>query len=167
MSLVGDLGCGTGHLTSMLAPWVQRVIAVDASAAMLGQAKQRLAAAANVDFRAGELEALPVRDGELDAAVLSLVLHYAADPPSVLAEAARTLRPGGRLLLIDILPHGRVEYRQHMGHVWLGFPEEQIRPWLTQAGFTALRYRSLPADAVSHGPRLFAVVARTVPTSRT
>jgi len=160
--VVGDLGCGTGHVASLLAPWVARIVAVDASGTMLGQARQRLRAAENVDFRPGELEALPIADGELDAAILSLVLHYAADPARVLGEAARVLGPGGRLLLVDILPHGRVEYRQQMGHVWLGFSEEQIRGWLEAAGFTAVRIRSLLPESDSNGPGLFVATARKV-----
>jgi 2-polyprenyl-3-methyl-5-hydroxy-6-metoxy-1,4-benzoquinol methylase len=92
---VGDLGCGTGATAELLAPFVSRVIAVDESAEMLAAARERLAAR-NVDLRQGALEALPVADGELDAAVLMLVLHHLADPAAVLAEAARALAPGGR-----------------------------------------------------------------------
>src|SRR5919199_6338629 len=79
--VVGDLGCGTGQLAESLAPFVRRVVAVDASRAMLAAARRRLAHAPNVELRLGELEALPAEDGELDAAVLFLVLHYVVDPP--------------------------------------------------------------------------------------
>lgn len=158
--VIGDLGCGTGHVSELLAPWVRGIVAVDASSAMLSRATQRLRGAGNVEFRLGELEALPVRDGELDAAVLSLVLHYAADPPRVLAETNRVLRRGGRLLVVDMLPHGRVEFRQQMGHVWLGFPEGQMRSWLAESGCTDVRIRPLPADPAHTGPTLFTAVAR-------
>src|SRR4029079_5230391 len=77
---VGDLGCGTGQLTETVAPYVRRVIAVDGSAAMLDAATQRLPHFRHVEFRKGELETLPINDGELDAALLSLVLHYSAEP---------------------------------------------------------------------------------------
>jgi ArsR family transcriptional regulator len=158
---VGDLGCGAGHVSAALAPWVQRVIGVDASSDMLEHARARLASAGNFDLRIGELESLPVADGELDAAILSLVLHHAADPGRVLNEAGRVLRPRGRLLLVDLQPHGRQEYRQQMGHVWLGFSEEQVTNWLAEAGFGSIRVRALPADPDVKGPALFVATGRT------
>ena len=158
--VVADLGCGTGHLAEALAPHVQRVIAVDASEAMLDAAQERLQKASNVDFRVGELEALPIESGVLDVAVLSLVLHYAADPLRVLTEAHRVLRDGGRLLVVDMQPHDRTEYRQQMGHVWLGFSGEQIRSWLREAGFTGHRLWPLAPDPAARGPALFMATAR-------
>jgi ArsR family transcriptional regulator len=157
--VVGDLGCGTGQLATTVAPHVERVIAVDASADMLEAARQRLGESANVDLRKGELEALPIADAELDAAMLSLVLHYSPDPARALAEVARVLRPGGRALVVDMLPHDREEYQQQMGHVWLGFSERQITRFLSGAGFRDARVRALPADPDSRGPALFAAVA--------
>lgn len=159
-TVVGDLGCGTGQLTSTIAPFVERVIAVDASDEMLAAARERLSDAGNVDIRRGELEALPIDDGELDAAMLSLVLHYSPDPARALAEVARALRPRGRLLVVDMLPHDRQEYQQQMGHVWLGFSEKQITKFLAGAGFDDVRIRVLPADPDAKGPALFAAVAR-------
>jgi hypothetical protein len=70
------------------------------------------------------------------------------------------LRPGGRLLVVDMLPHAREEYRQQMGHVWPGFAEAQLAGWLEDAGFARLRYRPLPADPQAKGPVLFAASAR-------
>lgn len=157
---VGDLGCGTGQVSESLAPFVHRVVAVDASAAMLSAARERLAGQPNVEVRAGELEALPVDDGELDAAVLFLVLHYVAEPERALAEAARALRPGGRLLVVDMAPHDREEYRQAMGHVWQGFPGERLAGWMAEAGLTAFRHVPLPPDPAAKGPILFAASAR-------
>lgn len=157
---VGDLGCGTGQLAATLAPFVRRVVAVDQSRAMLTAARQRLREHANVELRAGDLETLPLADGELDAAVLALVLPYVVDPPSVLSEAARVLRPGGRLLVVDMTPHAREEYRQTMGHVWLGFSGEQLGAWLDAAGFESTRYRPLAPDPQAKGPGLFAATAR-------
>jgi ArsR family transcriptional regulator len=156
---VGDLGCGTGQVSESLAPFVGRVVAVDSSAAMLKAARTRLSAAENVDVRAGELEALPIDDGELDAALLFLVLHYVAEPAAALAEARRVLRPGGRLLVIDMAPHDRDEYRQTMGHVWLGFGAEQLEGWTRDTGFCGFRYVPLPADPAAKGPTLFAARA--------
>jgi len=157
---VGDLGCGTGRLAEALAPFVERVVAVDASAAMLEAARARLAPAQNVEVRAGELESLPVADGELDAAVASLVLHYLAEPDAALAEAFRALRPGGRLAVVDMMPHDREEFRHTMGHVWQGFGAEQMARWLGAAGFESPRYVPLHADPSAKGPSLFAASAR-------
>jgi ArsR family transcriptional regulator len=157
--VVGDLGCGTGQLTETVAPYVKQVVAVDSSPDMLDAARARVGAADNVDLRQGDLENLPLAAGELDAAMLSLVLHYAPAPGKALAEVARVLRPGGRALVVDMLPHEREEYQQQMGHVWLGFSEKQISRLLAGAGFGDVRVRALPADPDAKGPALFAAVA--------
>jgi ArsR family transcriptional regulator len=164
---VGDLGCGTGQSAAALAPFVERVIAVDESPAMLEAARARLAPHSNVEVRSGGLERLPVDDAALDAALLVLVLHHLADPPAVLAEVARTLRPGGRLLVVDMLPHDRESYRREMGHQWLGFEPERLAGWLGEAGFAAPRLVPLPPDPDAQGPNLFAATAarRTEQTS--
>jgi ArsR family transcriptional regulator len=156
--VVGDLGCGTGQLTEVVAPYVRQVVAVDSSADMLDAARVRLNGAANVDLRQGELESLPIEAAELDAAMLSLVLHYSPSPGRALAEVCRVLRTGGRVLVVDMLPHERQEYQQQMGHVWLGFSEKQIGKFLTEAGFSDVRTRLLPADPDAKGPALFAAV---------
>lgn len=156
---VGDLGCGTGQLAEVMAPFAKQVIAVDESAAMLKAARARLDAFENVELRSGSLEALPIADGVLDVAVLSLVLHYVAEPAEALAEIRRTLRPkGGKLLLVDMLPHDRAEYRQTMGHVWLGFDVDQLTQWSAEAGFASIRHHALPAAPQAKGPTLFAAV---------
>ena len=156
---VGDLGCGTGQLAATVAPHVRRVIAVDASIDMLDAARKRFADQPNVDVRQGELEALPITDRELDAAFLSLVLHYSPDPAQTLAEVARVCRPGARVLVVDMLPHHHEEYQQQMGHVWLGFSEKQVVKLLTAAGFSDARVRPLPVDSDAKGPALFAAIA--------
>jgi SAM-dependent methyltransferase len=158
--VVGDLGCGTGQLMASLAPFVGRVIGVDASRPMLSAARRRLEGQGNVELRAGELESLPIADGELDAAVLFLVLHYVVEPPRALAEVRRVLRPGGRLLLVDMMPHEREEYRARMGHVWQGFAETQLQEWLDAAGLESFRYTALPPAPDAKGPTLFAASAR-------
>jgi ArsR family transcriptional regulator len=158
-AVAGDLGCGTGHASLAMAPFVGRVIAVDGSQAMLDVAATRLAGASNVELRQGDLAALPVRDGELDVALLSVVLSYADDPAAVLAEAARALRPGGRLLLADLMPHEQVELRQRFGQRWQGFSQDTVRGWLARAGFTDVRYVPLPAEPGARGPLLFAASA--------
>ena len=158
--VVGDLGCGTGQVSSALAPFVSRVIAVDRSGEMLQAARKRVREFANVEVRRGDLEAVPVSDGELDAAILMLVLHHVAQPQAVLEEASRTLRAGGRLLICDMLPHDREEYRQQMGHVWLGFGEPQMREMLVAGGFDEIRFVTMPTTTDARGPALFVATAR-------
>jgi ubiquinone/menaquinone biosynthesis C-methylase UbiE len=156
---IGDLGCGTGQLAAALAPFVARVIAVDRSGEMLQAARRRLRDCHNVEVRRGELEALPIADGELDAATLLLVLHHLPDPSAALTEAARVLKRGGRLLISDMLPHDREEYRHQMGHVWLGFDDEHLRKLLAAAGFDQVRVISLPARTDAKGPAVFVATA--------
>jgi len=157
---VGDLGCGTGQVAAALAPFVARVIAVDRSGEMLQTARRRLKALSNVDVRRGELETLPIEDGELDAATLLLVLHHLAEPSTVLREAARVLKPGGRLLISDMLPHDQEEYRRQMGHVWLGFGDDQLSALLGSAGFVDVRIVHMPSNPDAKGPALFVASAR-------
>ena len=152
---VGDLGCGSGQTAAALAPFVGQVIAIDESSAMLAAARKRVGHHDNVELRGGRLEDLPLEDAALDVAVLSLVLHFVVDPAAVLAEAARVLRPRGVLLVIDMQPHEREEYRATMGHVWLGFSAEQMSGWLTERGFGTPRIVPLPPDPQAKGPALF------------
>ena len=153
--VVGDLGCGTGQASGALAPFVARVIAVDQSAAMLQAAKRRLSGFNNIDLRRGELEALPVDDGRLDVAMLMLVLHHVPEPEKALGEVARVLKPAGRVVIVDMLPHDRESYRQQMGHLWLGFSDEHVGRLLTEAGFGDIRVVGLAPDAHAKGPGLF------------
>jgi ArsR family transcriptional regulator len=165
-STIGDLGCGTGQVSEWIEPFVSRVIAVDASADMLDVARARLQHAPHVELRQGTLEQLPIADGELDAALLMLVLHYMPDPGRALAEAARALRPGGRVVIVDMLPHEREEYRQTMGHVWLGFGERHLQRLLEAEGFDLVRVQPLPPEPRAKGPSLFvasAVLAEAAP----
>lgn len=158
--IIGDLGCGTGALSAALAPHVAHVHAVDASPAMLSAASTRLAACHNVTLSEGTLEALPLGDASLDAAVLMLVLHHVADPLRALADVRRVLRPNGRLLIADMRPHTQERYREQMGHVWLGFDQHELTAWLHRAGFTSVRYVPLPVDPEATGPALFSATAR-------
>lgn len=158
-TIIGDLGCGTGHVSEALAPCAARVVAVDESAAMLKAARARLSGAAAIDFRVGSLEQLPIADGELDAAVMMLVAHYLAQPGLAIAEAGRALRDGGRFVLVDMLPHGRTELTVQMAHRWQGFEREQIHHWFAAAGFSDVRYQPLPADPAAKGPALFVASA--------
>ncbi len=165
-TIVGDLGCGTGQTTAALAPFVARVVAVDESEAMLAAARARVGHHDNVDVRAGRLEALPIDDASLDVAVLSLVLHFVVDPAAALREAARVLRAGGCLLVVDMEPHEREEYRATMGHLWLGFSADQLGAWLGGAGFAAPRIVPLAPDPHAKGPALFTARAIRMPEVR-
>jgi ubiquinone/menaquinone biosynthesis C-methylase UbiE len=160
---VGDLGCGTGVVSALLAPNVARIVAVDASEAMLVAARARLTPMPNVEVRQGELESLPIADGTLDLALLTLVLHFTADPLRALREAHRTLVPNGRLVVLDMMPHDRSDLQREMGQVWQGFSEQQIRSWMEEAGFDQIRYRPLPADELAKGPVLFAASGNREP----
>jgi ubiquinone/menaquinone biosynthesis C-methylase UbiE len=158
--VLGDLGCGTGQVCQWLAPFSDRIIAVDSSREMLRAAKERLSGHRHVEVRQGSLEKLPIDKGELDVALLLLVLHHVPEPRRALSEAARALKSGGRLLILDMLPHEREEYRQTMGHVWLGISEKQMRQWLQEAQFKTVRWQLLPPDTKSKGPSLFVATAR-------
>lgn len=157
-TVLADLGCGTGQLAEAVAPFVRRVIAVDESTAMRRAARTRLRGVRNADVLHGTLEALPLDVRSVDVAVMSLVLPYVADPVQVLAEVRRVLRPGGRALIVDMLSHEHEDYRQTMGHLWLGFDAAQVTRWAHEAGFSTVRVKRLPALPVAKGPTLFAAV---------
>lgn len=156
---VGDLGCGTGTITAAIAPHVRFVHAVDASPPMLAAARERLIGVPNVMLSTGALESLPLDDATLDVAIMLLVLHHVAEPARALSEVQRVLKPNGRLLIVDMRAHTHEEYRQQMGHVWLGFDEPALQAWLTPAGFTNLRYVALPIEPNATGPALFSATA--------
>jgi SAM-dependent methyltransferase len=157
---VGDLGCGTGHVSEVVAPCVGHVIAVDESGPMLTAARKRLAPYENVELRSGRLEEIPIDDAALDVAILFLVAHYVAEPDAVTQELARTVKPSGRIVIVDLMPHEREEYVSQMGHVWQGLGEDQLRDWFEDVAWTAFRYRPLPADPTAKGPGLFAASVR-------
>jgi len=158
--VIGDLGCGTGVVSAWLSLFCDRIIAVDASKEMLEAARENVAGHKGIQLRHGSLEKLPISDAELDVALMILVLHHLPEPRRVLAEAARTLKPGGRLLVMDMMPHDREEYRQTMGHIWLGFSEKQMVQWLHAAGFKEVRWRAIPPESKAKGPSLFVASAR-------
>ncbi|MPY89365.1 MAG: metalloregulator ArsR/SmtB family transcription factor [Luteitalea sp.] len=159
-TVLADLGCGTGRASAALAPWVTRVHAIDGSEEMLRAARSRLEPYPNVEVRQANLESLPLEDQSVDLALLLLVLHHIAEPARVLAEVSRVLRRGGTLVVTDMTPHEHEEYRQQMGHVWLGFSDEQIERSALDNGFSSCHIHALPPDARAEGPALF--VARAV-----
>ncbi|HTV49381.1 MAG TPA: metalloregulator ArsR/SmtB family transcription factor [Phycisphaerae bacterium] len=146
---VGDLGAGTGAMFTLLAPHVKTIIAVEPSAAMLKAAKARIKTLGlnNVELLQGRLESLPIPEQTLDMAIISLVLHYVDDIPAVLTQTYRTLKPGGVLLILDLLAHSVEMFRKKMGHRWMGFAPHTLEEQLSAAGFVQTRWHTLPARA--------------------
>lgn len=157
--VVADLGCGTGAVTAELAGCVKQVIAIDNSAAMLKAAKKRLAGASNVDFRRGDLTALPIDTASCDAALLLLALTYVPGPEAAISECARILKPGGRVVIVDLLPHDRDDFRRQLGQEHAGFDATQVERWLRDAGLAKPVIRPLPPEPAARGPALFLGVA--------
>jgi ArsR family transcriptional regulator len=162
--VVADLGCGTGQVMAALAPFVKQVIGVDNSPAMLKAARKRLGEQKNVDLRKGDLSAVPIEDGNCDAAMLILALTYVADPAAVLAEMARVLKPGGRAVIVDLLPHDREDFRRQLGQTRLGFDAKELEQLFAQAGLVVevkanTKIRPLPPEPNAKGPALFLATA--------
>jgi SAM-dependent methyltransferase len=138
---IADLGCGEGYLTIEAARFAARVIAVDRSETVLARAKEsadrrRLT---NITWKHGEIEKLPLPDASVDVALLSQALHHAADPAKALAEAARIVRPGGRVLVLDLRRHDEPWVRERLGDKWLGFEDAELARLLTDAGLTDIK----------------------------
>ena len=133
---VADLGCGEGYLTIEAARWASRVIAVDRSDIVLrrarGLAERRRVR--NVTWKRGELERLPIADGEVDVAMLSQALHHTHHPERAAAEAVRITAPGGRVLVLDLREHQESWVQTKLGDRILGFSETELKRLLTAAG---------------------------------
>ena len=148
---VADLGCGDGYLAVELSRFARKVIAIDHSDAALERARalsERLARRSpgdggrrvrNVEWKRGEIEALPLDDESVDVALLSQALHHATDPDAALAEAVRILRPGGRVLVLDLRRHDEAWVRERLGDKWLGFEDGELRAMLEKAGLSGVR----------------------------
>lgn len=138
---VADIGCGEGYLTVEASRWASRVIAVDRSPVVLKRARALATRrrVRNVIWKKGELERLPLRDASVDVALLSQTLHHAPDPARALAEAARVVVPGGRVLVLDLREHDERWVRDRLGDRWLGFSDEALARLLKGAGLTDVR----------------------------
>ena len=134
---IADLGSGEGLLAELIALKARSVIAVDNSPHMVafGARKARENGISNLEFRLGDLSEPPIDDDSVDVVILSQALHHAQDPQSALLSAFRILRPGGRVLILDLLRHGFEEALTLYGDTWLGFEESELQRWLENAGF--------------------------------
>jgi ArsR family transcriptional regulator len=138
---VADIGCGEGYLTVEASRWAARVIAVDRSPLVLKRARALATRrrVRNVIWKRGELEKLPLRDASVDVALLSQALHHAPDPARALAEAARIVVPGGRVLVLDLRQHDEQWVKDRLGDRWLGFSDDGLARLLKEAGLTDVR----------------------------
>jgi ArsR family transcriptional regulator len=142
-----DIGTGTGRLLEVLAPRVSAAVGIDASRSMLALARERLArqGLTHCTVRLADMYRLPLPEKSFEICVMQMVLHYAESPGNVLAEAARMLRPGGRLVVIDLAAHQAADITARLAHRWPGFSDADLLPLLEDAGFAA--GNSLTVDA--------------------
>ena len=140
-----DLGAGTGRTLELIAPFADRAVGVDQSPAMLSLARARVEAAGlrHVSLRQGDIYAVPVERDGYDLVLVHQVLHYLDDPARALREAARTLRPGGRLIVIDFAPHAEEFLRADHAHRRLGFAREEVEGFLRDAGLETVTHQLL------------------------
>ncbi len=135
--VIADLGAGEGAFSLLLAQRAEHVIAVDNSDKMveLGTALARKQGVAALEYRKGDLEAVPIADGSVDLALFSQSLHHAIHPERAVAEAWRILKPGGRIAVLDLVQHRFAEARELYADVWLGFSQVELELLLSRAGF--------------------------------
>ena len=146
---MADLGCGTGELLEALsADMSGKLIGIDSSPEMLEQARVRLSGVKQTELRLGELEHLPMKNQEIDTAVMSMVLHHIPQPKKPIHEVFRALKPGGEFILVDFKKHHNESIKKIIGGEWLGFHPGDINRWLTQEGFDAIHMESFN---VNHG----------------
>ncbi|HYK18876.1 MAG TPA: metalloregulator ArsR/SmtB family transcription factor [Bryobacteraceae bacterium] len=135
--VIADLGAGEGTFSQLLARGAKKVIAVDNSEKMVeyGSELARKHGVTNLEYRKGDLEDVPLRDGSVDLAFFSQALHHAPHPERAVAEAWRILKPGGRIVVLDLVRHNYEEARELYADLWLGFTEVEALRFLRQAGF--------------------------------
>lgn len=135
--VVADLGAGEGLLSELLARRCKRVIAVDNSEKIVafGAAKAKKNGLKNLEFRLGDLQTPPIDPQSVDLVVLSQALHHAQEPDKAIAACHKILKPGGQIMILDLLQHSFGKARELYGDRWLGFPESDLQRWLETAGF--------------------------------
>ena len=156
---IADLGCGSGILSNELAPFAKKVIGIDNSEPMLIAAQQRTEQTNNVELRKGDLTALPIEDGSVDATLCVIVLTYLKDVDGAIREMARVLKPGGRAVVVDLLAHNRDPFRRQMGQVHSGFTTDALAKSFADAGFSDPICRPLPPSPDATGPALLLAAA--------
>lgn len=145
-----DIGTGTGRMIELFGPRASLAIGIDRSSEMLRLARVKLEAAGiPSSLRQGDMYALPLPDGAADSIIIHQVLHYAHSPAVAIAEAARVLVPGGRLLVVDFAAHDREELRATDAHIRLGFEDEAMTGWFAAAGLTVDRIQHLRGGALT------------------
>jgi len=146
--VVADLGAGEGLLSELLARRARKVIAVDNSEKIVafGAAKAKKNGIKNLEFRLGDLEEPPIEPQSVDLVILSQALHHAKDPARAIAAAHRILRPGGQLMILDLLQHNFEKARELYGDTWLGFAESDLHRWLEDAGFKKIEISIVAAE---------------------
>ncbi len=132
---VADFGCGDGAFTVEMAGWARHVYAVDSSGAFLELARARCNGTSNIRFLQENMEKVSLEEGSVDLVVISQSLHYVPSPAAVLSEAHRILTDGGRVLLLDLLPHDQKWVVEELDHRWMGFEPNDLERWLEEAGF--------------------------------
>ena len=147
--VVADLGAGEGASALLLAQRAKKVIAVDSSARMIevGREQALRHGVKNVDYRLGDMEEIPIGDGEVDLVFFSQSLHHALHPERALAEAARILAAGGRIVILDLVRHRFEEARELYADEWLGFSEAELEAMLENAGFVNVETAVVDKDA--------------------
>jgi ubiquinone/menaquinone biosynthesis C-methylase UbiE len=146
-----DIGTGTGRMLEILAPRVEHALGIDQSREMLAVARVNLerAGLAHGSVRLGDMYRLALPDASFDAVVVHQVLHYADRPAAAIAEAARVLRPGGLLVLVDFAPHGLEFLREEHAHRRLGFADAEVAQWCRAAGLDPAPPRHLPGHPLT------------------
>jgi ArsR family transcriptional regulator len=150
---IADLGAGEGTFSQLLAQRAERVIAVDNSAKMVefGAKLAQENGIENLEYRLGDLESPPIEDATIDLAFFSQSLHHALHPERAVAAAARLLKPGGRIVVLDLKKHNFEQARELYADTWLGFSEVELRGFLENAGFVELQSWVVDREAQSPG----------------
>jgi ubiquinone/menaquinone biosynthesis C-methylase UbiE/DNA-binding transcriptional ArsR family regulator len=158
--VIADLGAGEGTFSQLLARRSKKVIAIDNSDKMVEYGRELASkhGVKNLEYRKGDLEAVPIRDATIDLAFFSQALHHAQHPKQAVAEAWRILKPGGRIVVLDLLRHSYEEAREMYADLWLGFTEVELTRFLSQAGFKNVETSVVHSEeAAPHFETLLAV----------